>query len=236
MKFNPNSLTGNDKINDSPIIGAIKVNKLFTYHNNNYEVAAWWQDEEAQLGVYPVRLRRSHLHPKHLFAYAAIPGKIVDDNFPALWGGIAISNEPYKCKNKGEQTIIHHRMNILEAIKNSGVIPGRDIDVFIHGSWWPIIVDEAMTELKRAYSILPEYWDRFDALDKNTFKDIGNWDFDSELRSRIGMVAHMGGEIEKWARCIEEINRLQGYRSQYWNDLHANNTEWTKEIEIQINE
>src|SRR5260221_14611966 len=86
----------------SILIGAVKVNKPFVYHNASYECAAWWEDHQADTGVHPVYLGRSYHHPKNLTLTANIGAKVVDDYFPGLWGGVAISQEPYKAKHIGE--------------------------------------------------------------------------------------------------------------------------------------
>jgi len=221
-----------------PIIGAVKVNEPFTFHNNSYECAAWWQDEEAQLGVYPVYLKREYNYPSNLYAYAGLTGRVVDDYFPALWGGVAVSNRPYESRNIGTETTIHRHMDLLDAIEATGIIPGNKMDWYIHPSWWPVAIEEAMTEMKAHYNRLPEFWNEFNSLDKESFKPKmeGRWDYDSEYRSRLSMVAHMSGQVEKWARRIEKINVQQSYNSPYWNDLLKKNTEWIKDINIQINE
>src|SRR5208283_3720811 len=226
------------KNEDCPIIGAVKVNKAFTHHNNSYECAAWWQDEEAQLGVYPIYLKREYLHPKHIYAYAGLTGKVTDDYFPALWAGSAISNKPYASRNLGAETIIHQHMDLLKAIEVSGTIPGNALDWYIHPSWWPVVVEEALTELRTYYERLPEFWNKFEELDKETFKPKmdGRWDFDSEYRSRLGMVGHMAGQVDKWARRAEQINVRQGYNSPFWQELHYKNTVWSQGINIQIRE
>lgn len=242
MSFNASSLTGNDKIENRPIIGAVKVNKPFIYHDASYEVAAWWEDREAQRGVHPVYLGRAYHSPKLLTITAHIKAKVVNDYFPGLWGGMPISREPYQPKHIGEERTIYHGLDIVEAIESTGNSPDSDMDIFIHPSWWQVFMDEALTELKEDYRRLPEFWESLVKLDPATFKPSmnGRWDYDSEYRSKIGMIAHFGGLLEKWSRRIEKLNwRAQyhkpgsSYDTEYQRNLFTKNTEWSKAIPIQ---
>lgn len=233
----------------SILIGAVQVNKTFTYHNNHYECAAWWEDQEAQLGVHPVYLERAYNYPKHLHLAAKIKAKVTNDWFPGLWGGVRISNEPYVPKHVGEERTIRHGIEVLDAIERTGNSPGSDLDWFIHPSWWRIFSEEAIAELREDYRRLPEFWAPWDKLDTDGEKAFRasksqqdlRWGFDDEYRSKVGMIAHFGMNLEKWARRIEKINwRAQyhkvggSYDTAYQRDNFAKNTEWAKAIPIQV--
>jgi hypothetical protein len=218
------------------LVGAVQVNKPFIYHDASYECAAWWEDREAQTGVYPVYLSRRYHHPKHLTITAHIKAKVVDDYFPGLWGGI-----PYKPKHIGEERIIRQGIEVVDAIERTGNSPGSDLDWFIHPSWWKVFTDEAEAELRENYRRLSEFWNEWNNLDPQTFKAKmdGRWEFDDEFRSKIGMIAHFGGHLEKWARRIEKINWCSQYHkvggkydTEYQRNNFAQNTEWTKALEI----
>ena len=245
MPFDVSKLSGNSNSPPSPIIGAVKVNKPFVYRDANYETAAWWEDREAQVGVHPVYLTRSYHHPKNLVIRAEIKAKVVDDYFPGLWGGVRISNEPYKPKHLGEDRTVYQGIEVLDAIERTGNSPGSDLDWFIHPSWWKVFTDEAEAELREDYRRLPEFWNEWDRLDPKTFKNrMGDrWQFDDEFRSKVGMIAHFGGLLEKWARRLEKINwRAQyhkpggQYDTEYQRNNFAQNTEWAKAIPIQLNQ
>ena len=227
---------------NSVIIGAVKVNKPFVYHDASYECAAWWEDHESLVGVHPVYLSRSYHSPKHLTIHAAIKAKVVNDYFPALWGGVRISNKPYEPKHIGEERIIRKSIEVVEAIERTGNSPDSDIDWFIHPSWWQVFTDEALTELKEAHKRFPEFWDAWANLSPETFHARRDWKFDDEYRSKVGMIAHFGGLFEKWSRRIEKINwRFQyhkpgsSYNSDYNRDLFTKNTEWAKAIQFEVN-
>jgi hypothetical protein len=231
----------------SILVGAVQVNKTFTYHNSSFECAAWWEDQEAQLGVHPVYLERAYNYPKDLHLTAKIGAKVTNDWFPGLWGGVRISNEPYVPKHVGEDRTIRHGIDVLEAIERTGNSPGSDLDWFIHPSWWRIFHEEAIANLREDYRRLPEFWAPWDALDmggpgsyKSRHKDM-RWDYDDEYRSKVGMIAHFGMSLEKWARRIEKINwRSQyhkpgsSYDTEYQRNNFTKNTEWTKSIQIQV--
>lgn len=242
--FNANSLTGDDARQKSPIIGAVKVNKTFKYTDRSYECAAWWEEREAQIGTYPVFMARAYNFPNHLYIIADIAAKVTDDYFPALWGGVSIGNEPYKPKHLGEARTIHKQIEVVEAIQNTGNSPGSDLDWFIHPSWWQVFSDEAKAQLENAYEGIDSFWEQWSSLDKKAWKPEAyqsnlRWTFDMEYRSRVSMVAHFGGEIEKWARRLEKINWQESYHNQdsdYHRENFAKNTEWAKAIFIQVNQ
>lgn|SRR5574337_614750 len=250
MTFNASALTGNDSLDKRPIIGAVKVNKPFVFHDASYETAAWWEDRQSCEGVHPVYLGRSYLHPRNLTITAHIKAKVVDDYFPGLWGGVPISREPYKPKHIGEDRTIYQGIEVVDAIERTGWSPDSDLDWFIHPSWWKLFTDEAVTELRKAHHNFPDFWQAWDKLDKDpsvyiptsSQKDL-RWNADDEYRSKVGMIAHFGNQFEKWARRIEKINwKLQyhkvggQYDTEYQRTNFANNTGWTKAIPIQINE
>lgn len=240
MTFDVSKLTGETPRENRPIIGAVKVNKPFEYHDNHYECAAWYEDHKAESGVHPIRLERSYHHPKLLNISAEIKARVVNDYFAGLWGGVPISKEPYKPKHLGEERTIHRGIDILDAIQSTGNSPGNDMDIFIHPSWWKVFADEAEAELREDYRRLPEFWNEWDKLDPKTFhaRMDGRWQFDDEFRSKVGMIAHFGSLLEKWSRRIEKIN----WHTTRWNEpsahmreLHIKNTEWAKAIQIQVN-
>lgn len=245
MPFDVSKLSGNSNNPPSPIIGAVKVNKPFVYHDASYETAAWWEDREALVGVHPVYLTRSYHHPKNLVIRAEIKAKVVDDYFPGLWGGVAISREPYKPKHVGEDRTILQGIEVLDAIERTGNSPGNDLDWFIHPSWWQVFTDEAESELREDYRRLPEFWSEWDRLDPASFKAKmnGRWGFDDEFRSKVGMIAHFGGLLEKWARRLEKINWQaqyhkagSAYDTPYQRENFAKNTEWANAIPFQVNQ
>lgn len=240
MTFDVSKVTHESRI----LIGAVQVNKPFIFHDASYECAAWWEDREAQWGAHPVYLNRSYHHPKLLTITAHIKAKVVNDYFPGLWGGVRISNEPYVPKHIGEERTIYHGIEVVDAIERTGNSPGSDLDWFIHPSWWKVFTDEALAELKEDYRRLPEFWEAWDKLNPQSFHSmVRGWGFDDEFRSKVGMIAHFGSLLEKWARRIEKINwRAQyhtpgsSYDTEYQRNNFAQNTEWTKGIQVQVNE
>lgn len=239
MAFNIKSLQGLSR-DKAPIIGAVKVNKPFDYCNRSYECAAWSETSTAEVGVYPVVLRAENTYRYNLYCEGLVGAKVTHDWFPALWGGVAISNEPYKQKHTGEARTIYKGIDLVEAVEATGNSPDGDINWFIHPSWWPVVMGEAVTELREDYKRLPEFWGKWDELDPATFKPKDDrWGFSDEYRSRVGMVAHFGSNLEKWARRIEKLTWRAGQwhqASAYMQELHAKNTEWAKAIPILINE
>lgn len=250
MTFDVQSLTGTyENRSKRPIIGAVQVHTAFRYHKADYECAAWWEDHEAITGVHPVYLSRNYHSPKDLTITAEISARVVNDYFPALWGGVSVSSKPYEPKHLGEKRTILSSVDPIKAIESTGNSPGNagsnHLDWFIHPSWWKLFADEALDNLQDAYKSFPNWWMQFATLKKEGFqtKLDGRYQFDDEYRSRVGMIAHFGGLFEKWARRLEKINwhsqyHIPGgrYDTDYQRKLHISNTEWSKAIPIQVNE
>lgn len=232
MKFDLATFTGSDRI----VVGAFKVNKPFKHENRSYECAAWRETTETCVGVYPVVLGRSSHYPKHLTLTAEIKSVVIDDYFPSLWGGVSISNEPYKPKHLGENRMLRHGLDIVQSIERTGNIPDGDCNVFINPHWWSVFLQEVEIELKETHLRLPEFWDAYVGLDKENFKPNRNglsWSFCDEVRSKIRMVAHIGMNMELWARRIDKIiQAMQRINdpSEYMKGLFKKNTEWSKEL------
>ncbi len=207
-------------MNSDPVIGAVLINKPITYQKL-FECAAWYETHEAVCGVYPVQLKRHHLSPHHLYVGAEVAAKVTDDYFPSLWGGVAVGNKPYKAKHIGEDRIIHHSSNFVEAIRVTGQTPSSPVCWFIDPSWWPVALEEAEKDLKEAYERLPEFWAEYQ---KGEDKFI----------SKVGMIGHFGEILNKKARDIQEIKRQIGYQADpYFQSLRVKNTEWTSSVTIQ---
>jgi len=221
------------------IVGAVKVNKPFVYHNASYECAAWWQDEEAQLGAHPLYLQRQYHSPNNLELVADIKGKVVSDYFPGLWGGVAISNKPYVPRHVGEETCIRKRIEIDDAVRSTGSSPGNDLDVFFKPDWWVVVKNEATNELAKTYRRLPEFWAEYANLNKENFvPSRDGHSFSSEQEWKLGMVGYFGERLSKWARRLQLISRHEGYRgmngerSIISHEMYHDNVKWANEVQI----
>jgi hypothetical protein len=75
--------------------GTYRVAEKKVYHYAGYECAAWSQDVEVAAGDYPVVALVEGSHVKYFLV--TLPGVIVEDFFPSLFGGMAIG-KPYDTK------------------------------------------------------------------------------------------------------------------------------------------
>lgn len=246
MTFDASKVTHETRI----LVGAMQINAPYKDHYAGYECAAWWEERETEKGVHPIYLSRRYNHPNHLTLTAHIKAKVTDDYFPALWGGVAIGKEPTKAKHIGEERTLHRDFDPVEVIIGTGNSPGGSFDVFLHPSWWKVFADEAVAELRLAHERFPFFWDNWSKLDKDisSFTQTSSqkslaWTADDEYRSKVGMIAHFGQEFEKWGRRIEKINWHSQYHkvnsrynTDYNRELYVKNTEWTKALNITINE
>lgn len=230
-----------------PIVGAMQLNKTYVFHKNDYETACWWENSEAQLGVYPIYLSREYNHPKHLILFAEIKAKVVDDYFPGLWGGMPISREPYQPKSVGEERILKPKVDINLAIDGTGNSPGNEKDYFFHPSWLSVLQEEAEFEVRESYRMFPGFYEKWNSLNKEDFisnpKLSPSWTFNDEYRSNVGMIGHFGRTFEMWAKRLDKIIWTKNYHdsdgrynTEYNRNNFKNNTEWTKAINIQVNE
>lgn len=205
------------------IIGFVQVNKPVVFTDRGYECAAWWEERTSQLGVYPVYLRDLNpLYPQRqeYHAHAEIPARVTDDYFPALWGGVSVSNKPYVCRNQGAPRVIGVRQDLTAAIEQTGNSPGSDLDWYIMPEVWQEVVDHFTAHMTTYYRDLPEYWAKYQA-------------GDDEYRSRLRMVAYHAEHISEYARNIERVARQIGYqqdKSNMWRRLHAENTTWITKV------
>jgi len=68
----------------------------------NFETAAWWQEIALDGGEYPIR---DMPRPPHGMVYATVPGRIVRQYFPSLFGGVAYGNRGIE--ELDEPTVYH---------------------------------------------------------------------------------------------------------------------------------
>ena len=199
-------------------VGWVRINTPIVYTNKSYECAAWWQESTSDTGVFPLFLRQKDRYSVDFIVVADIPATVTDDYFPALWGGVAISNEPYKPKYIGKESKVSVSSSLMDAIQNTGVIPGRDVDWYVNPEIWKQYIQNREEELRAAYADLPKWWAEYNAEE-------------DEYHSRVGMVAHVAEHIVQYSREIQCLYRAVGYLEQatdMWRELHKKNTEWIK--------
>lgn len=207
------------------IIGCVRVNKPFKHLNNSYECAAWWEETEAKVGIYPVTLDRAYLYPKYLHGSCMIEAVVTDDYFPALWGGVAVSNKPYKPKHVGDVRSIHNKYSLHKLIMDTGTSPysefsKTDFDYYIDPVYWPIALQEAEHEMKAEYNWLQNNWE-------------GRARPDSKFRSRLSAIRFSAEKVSVRAKEIEDIQRKMEYLKEegdMWRNLHRDNTQWAREF------
>lgn len=199
-------------------VGYVQVNKKFVHHNNNYECAAWWEDSEIQTGTYPLILEENYLHPKNLKLSTKLNAVVVDDFFPALWGGVSVSDKPYKPKNIGDTRLIHQSFSLVDSILSTGNSPGSEKDFFVNPMIWELIVNAAQKNMEHYNNLLTSYWAQYQ---KEPF---------NKYLSNLSMVGHCCENIASLTRDIEKIMRHKEYfennSSDYYRGLRNNNTLW----------
>lgn len=199
-------------------VGFVKINKPFTNHNDSYECAAWWEDTEIKTGVYQLKLIKNQFAPNHVQLVAAYDAVVVDDFFPALWGGVRISKEAYKPKNVGQLRKIHRSYDLVSCIEKTGYSPNAsDMDFFVNLDLIPNIIEDARMNLES----LKEGLD-------NTFSSYHK-EGDGEYHTNISMISHYARNINDIAKAIEILNRkLDGHNksTEYSKNLYKANTSW----------
>jgi len=199
------------------VVGWVKLNKSFIDHNANYECAAWWKDSEIQIGVYPMILQENHLYPKDLRLHVVYDAVVVDDYFPALWGGVAVSNKPYTPEYLGEQTKIHRYYDIVDAICQTGNSPDGDMNFCVNPFLWNTFIQALRSNMHNFKSNLDKYWE--------IYKDNG----DGNYLSNLSMVGYCTDHISAISNAIEKLCRHNSYfdnSTNYMANLHVSNTAW----------
>jgi len=205
-------------------VGYVQVNKKFVHHNASYECAAWWEDSEIQTGVYPLILEEYYLSPRNLKLLVKFDAIVVDDYFPALWGGVAISNTPYKPKSIGSNRVIHYSFPLVDSIVRTGNIPGSEKDFFVNPMIWDLVVRAAQKDMERYNNLLADYW-----------KEYQEEPFNKYL-SNLGMVGHCAENLSLLTKDIERIMRhkesFMNNSSDYYKGLRDNNTLWVQNVSL----
>lgn len=92
-------------------IGWAVLDQPMHYHKADYETASWYTDYEIKAGAYPVYL---HTRLKSLFYYVD-DALVLDEHFPALFGGVSIGSQLNK-PNVGRLTRIIRSLPDLYAM------------------------------------------------------------------------------------------------------------------------
>lgn len=197
------------------VVGYIQINESWLHHNNNYECAAWWEDSKIQTGVYPLTLVENYLHPKDLSLNAKLNSVVVDDYFPALWGGVSISKKPYVAKNVGQIRTVNHRLDILDSMERTGNSPGSKMDICLNPMLWQAFIDSARISLENYRELCNKYYD--------DYQKFGDGDYNTN----ISMIAYTTEEMSKLARGIEKMKRCMEYmNNSTFSNLYTKNTNW----------
>jgi hypothetical protein len=199
------------------VIGFAKLNQAFTDHNASFECAAWWEDSETKPGIYPLFLTESSLYPKELSLTAFFDAKVTDDYFPALWGGVRISDKPYVSQRKGEKRVIRRNYDIVKAIRATGNSPGNEVDMFVNPLLWETFSEAMESELKRAYGWFQE---RMALLNSTTER---KEDVARSIRYSAERIAALGEGIAEvqWA-----LKYWRENQSEYYANNRNANTAW----------
>lgn len=199
------------------VVGSIQVNESWVNHNNSYECAAWWEDTEIKKGIYPLTLQKNRLAPYELYLQASISSVVVDDFFPALWAGTAISNKPYVPKNIGQLRNFNLRVDLVDAILHTGNIPGGRMDYCVNSMIIDGVINAARESLSNYRKMMNTYYSTYDR------------EGDGKYFSNLSMIAHVSENMASLSRAIENLLRKQdslNNDSQYMRDLYIKNTAW----------
>lgn len=213
------TITLNDELKSvlGTTVGYLQVNETWVNHNNSYECAAWWEDSQIVKGVYSLTLEQNTFVPYNLYLLAKLDAVVVDDFFPALWGGVSISNKPYVPKNVGEKRTIHHKIDIVSAIEQTGNSPGSKMDICVHPLMIDAVINAARQSLINYQSKLAGYW--------SDYQEHG----DGNYLSNLSMVSHCAENVAALGRAIENMVCRRKYfteASDYMRDNYVRNTAW----------
>lgn len=212
-------ISANNKIKPfiKTTVGYINVNKSWVIHNNSYECAAWWEDRQVITGVYPLILDTAHFFPNNLILTSTLNAVVVDDFFPAMYGGVAIGCNPYKPQNIGQRRTIRHNVGIIEAVVKTGNIPGENIDIYLNPEMIDLFISAARDELAIQADRFKDQW--------NEYAINGDGNYNSNLSS----VHYLASNIKEISSGLEKLLWEADYRSKntdYHRELMRHNTSW----------
>lgn len=195
-------------------VGSCRINNSWVHHNNSYECAAWWEDSKIVEGIYPLILKENTFAPYNLILVSQLQAIVVDDYFPALFGGNPISGAP-KSTNVGQKRAIHHKFDIIECIDRTGDIPDSPIDVFFNPELINLVLDSMRQEIDNQYQMMGRYYEEY--------KEKGEGKYGEHIR----MVGYFGREISKLVEGVDKILNKQR-SSSYLKECREKNVQWAK--------
>jgi len=200
-------------------VGFVQVNKSVVYTDNHYECAAWWEERTSKTGVFPLTIQNpsSTNYSKDIVVVANIPGIVTNDYFPALFGGVCVSTQPYKPKYIGQASRpIIISSNFTKAIMLTGNSPGNDIDWYVNPEIWDEYVSYLRGCMNEEYAYLAQSWDK---------------NMHNSESSTLDSVMYSSKRLSQYAKDIGDVSRQIGYlgeASDMWRNLHKQNTSWAK--------
>ena len=199
------------------VVGSVQVNESWVNHNNSFECAAWWEDTEIQKGIYHLTLEKNYLATNELYLRAKISSVVVDDFFPALWAGVAISRKPYVPVNIGQVRQFNHRVDLVEAIDHTGNIPGNKMDYCVN----PLIIDgvisAARDSLSKYRQLMNNYCAAYDS------------EGDGKYHTNLSMIGHAAENLAALSRAIDKLllkRHSLNTASSLMQECYIANTAW----------
>lgn len=201
-------------------VGKVQINKPIIYTDRGYECAAWWEERKSDLGVFPLVLVKD----RYLDDYsvmAKIPAIVTDDYFPALWGGVPVSNKPYVPKRIGERSSLPVvvRNSLPEAICQTGYSPGNEIDWYINPEIWEMCLKNCQARLIQEKEYLDTVWNVSESHRISSIKCTA--DRLSKVAKEIDEITF---HIKSWKDAFETAEVVSEYRKNLWQ----NNTKWAR--------
>lgn len=93
---------------------------------NSFEVAAWWSDVLLEPGTYEVTANG-------YYAFYTVPGTIVSEYTPSLFGGVAVGSQPqYEQHRSVGQSSSHHVQTYLYELAGSLADPNSPFEPLPH--------------------------------------------------------------------------------------------------------
>jgi hypothetical protein len=199
-------------------VGWLRVVTPITHHTQNYECAAWWQDEESATGIFPLILREDPYSKGKFYAVATLPAKVTDCYFGALWCGNPIGKYD-KSADVGRDAEIRHRVNLPELVHTTGSATGK-LDYAPVWSFVPSIIAH--------YKARAADWFE-SARQALTGESIWARHSEQEKFGSFGTYAIWAGEH---AKAAEQMMRDLGYMTEKgdsWRELFSKNFDWIPE-------
>jgi hypothetical protein len=203
-------------VNKNEVIGAVRVINHYN-HTQHYECAAWWEERKVTPGIYPVTF---DISSDNMVGAFTVDATVINDYFPALFGGVSISREHYTPKHIGEHRKIKQNYDLASMVIRTGNSPySNGFDYYISPKHWNDVVKYLTNEIT----------DRFSHI-STRYNEWKSSDYDNSSLELLSVCYGSKFVYDKSYQLYEIANHMRFYNSNYHLNLFNSNTQWARDF------